>query len=140
MRIEIKRNVNRRTLGTSISLKPVIIITFHTKPAAFDSDYDRSKFFRELHGWRQSVPKNDRTYTYRRRGLLDEVPHVKIADSVFMAALENMERIESFFEEWEKKVDFDIMEVMMQKNSIEKLFRGSLERTDNDTLRRNTLI
>ncbi len=119
MRIEIKKG----------PLEHVIIITFHTKPAAFDSDYDRSKFFRGLHGWRQSVPKNDRTYTYRRRGLLDEVPHVKIADSVFMAAMENMERIESFFEEWEKKVEFDIMEVMMQKNSIEKLFRNSSGRT-----------
>ena len=126
MRIEIKRG----------PLEPLIIITFHTKPAAFESDYERSKFFRELHGWRQSVPKNDRTYTYRRRGLLDEVPHVKIADSVFMTAFENMERIEKFFEEWEKKVDFDIMEVMMQKNNIERMFKNSLGRASYDVSER----
>ena len=117
MRVEIHRG----------PMEPVIIITFHTNPDAFDSDYERSKFFRELHGWQQSINKNDRRYVYRRSGLLDEIPHAKIADSVFMTAMENMDRVEKFFEEWTKKVEFDIMEVMMQKTELEKIMKRRAE-------------
>src|SRR3989344_2731326 len=116
MKVEIRRG----------PMEHVIIITFHTKPDAFESDYDRSKFFRSLHGWQQSVSKNDKKYTYHRPGLLDEVPHVKIADSVFMTAMEHMKQVEKFFDEWEKKVRLDMMEVMMSKNEFEEMKKRHL--------------
>ena len=119
MRVEIRKQQGK--------FENVIIITFHTKPEEFDSEYERSKFFRSLHGWQQSVSKNEKRYTYRRPGLLDEMQHVKIADSVFMTALQNLDRIESFFDEWRKKVEVDIMEVMMQKSELEKMFRQGFE-------------
>jgi len=120
MRVEIRKNDN---------MEPVIIITFHTNPQAFASDYERSKFFRELHGWQQSVSKNDRRYVYHRAGLLDEMPHAKIADSVFMTVLDNMERVEKFFDEWHKKVEVEMMQAMMDKSLVEKMMK---RRTENN--------
>lgn len=106
MRIEIRRGMEN-----------VIIISFHRQ---FDSEYERSKFFRELHGWNQTVPRNNKRYSYHRRGLLDEIPHAKIADSVFMTAMENMQRIEEFFKHWQEHVDYEILEAMMKKKFVEE--------------------
>jgi len=103
VKIEVRRN------GV-----PVAIITFHTKPERFDSDYERVKFFKELHGWNQTVPRNGKRYTYRRSGLLDEVPHVKLADSAFMVALQHMKRVEEYFDAWAGKVHCDMMEAMLR--------------------------
>ncbi|MCX6815429.1 MAG: hypothetical protein NT120_01075 [Candidatus Aenigmarchaeota archaeon] len=112
MRVEIRNN------GV-----PVAIITFHTNPEKFDSDYERIKFFKELHGWNQTVPKNGKKYEYRRPGLLDEIPHVKIADSAFMIAMENMDRVMSYFQEWSDKVECEMMEAMIKdRGKIEQLF------------------
>jgi hypothetical protein len=111
MRVEIRRN------GAN-----AVIITFHTFAEKFDSNYERSKFFRELHGWNQVVPKNGKKYTYRRAGLLDEVPHIKVADSAFIVAMEHMKRMMEYFREWQDKVEYDIMEIMMRdQQQIRKL-------------------
>src|SRR3990167_3919945 len=95
-------------------MRKVFIITFHSK--AFDSGYERSKFFKELHGWKQNV----KNYEYRRKGVLDEVPHVKIADSVFMVAAEHMKRMEEFFRQWEDNVEFETTEIMIRNQRIMK--------------------
>ncbi len=110
MRIEIRGN------GCS-----AVIITFDTKVEEFDSDYDRSKFFRGLHGWKQTVPSGEKKYLYHRSGLLDEVPHIKVADSAFIVAMENMKRVMEFFEDWENKVDYEIMQIMMPKSRLREL-------------------
>jgi hypothetical protein len=104
MRIDIRKNGR------------AFIITFHSK--AFDSDYERSKFFKELHGWKQIVPREDKRYEYRRKGMLDEVPHIKIADSVFMIAAEHARMVEEFFKQWEDKVEYDMMEIMIRNQRL----------------------
>lgn len=103
MTIEIRRRMER-----------AIIVTFHTNRDSFESDYERSKFFKSLHGWKQTVPKENKKYLYHRSGLLDEIPHMKIADSVFAVAAEHMKRIEEFFDGWQEKVEYDIIEAMME--------------------------
>ncbi len=111
MRIEIRKNG-----------MPVAIVTFHTNPERFDSDYERIKFFKELHGWKQTVPKNGKKYLYHRSGLLDEVPHIKLADSAFLIAMENMERVRKYFEEWSDKVECEMLQVMMNdRKKLEQL-------------------
>ena len=110
MRIVIKKNESN-----------AVIITFHTHIERFDSDYERSKFFRELHGWKQVVPGNEKSYSYRRSGFLDEVPHMKIADSVFMVAQERIKEVVKFFDEWENKVDYDMMHVKVVEEKIMKM-------------------
>lgn len=99
-------------------MEKTIIIAFHTNRDSFESDYERSKFFKDLHGWKQTVPKENKKYLYHRNGLLDEVPHMKIADSVFAVAAEHMERIEEFFDQWESKVEYDIIEAMMELDKL----------------------
>jgi len=113
MRIEIRRNN-----------APAILITFNTHSERFESNYERSKFFRELHGWEQTVPRNERRYRYHRAGLLDEIPHIKVNDSVFIVAMEHMRRMEEFFKQWQEKVEYDMMEILMDRerflNNLQK--------------------
>ncbi len=101
-----------------------VIITFDTISSRFDSDYERNKFFRELHGWNQIVPSGGKRYEYRRPGLLDEVPHIKVADSAFIVAMEHMKRMEQFFDEWHDKVECEMMKVMMDPEQMRKLLNG----------------
>ena len=110
MRIEIRKK----------GMRSAVIITFHTTKR-FESDYERSKFFRELYGWKQMVPKEEKKYFYRRNGIMDEIPHIKIADSVFIIALRNMQKMMRFFEEWNDKVDYDMMEVMLRRNRLKEI-------------------
>lgn len=107
MRVEIRKN------GMN-----AVIITFHTRPEKFSSEYERSRFFRDLHGWKQTIPKNGKRYLYRRPGLLDEIPHVKVADSAFIVAMENMKRVMQYFDQWAEKVECDMMKVMMQDQAL----------------------
>ena len=79
MKIEIRKN------GAGV------IITFDTQADKFDSDYERNKFFRELHGWNQVVPSGGKRYEYRRPGILDDVPHIRVANSAFIVAIEDDE-------------------------------------------------
>jgi len=112
----MKITINTKGMGKCV------IISFRTVPSRFSSDYERSKFFRDLHGWKQTVPKNGRKYSYKRQGILDEVPHKKIADSVFMIAMEHMKRMEDFFNEWEEKVEYDFMNIMVKRNTVKDLY------------------
>lgn len=117
MKIEVRKN------GV-----PVAIVTFHTHMNRFESDYERSKFFRDLHGWKQTVPKNGKRYLYHRKGLLDEVPHVKVADSAFIVALDHMQRVMRYFDEWANKVEYDMMKMITQdREMIKKLMEQGSE-------------
>ena len=98
-----------------------VIITFHTRSERFVSDYERTKFFRELHGWKQSVPCREKRYVYRRGGLLDEVPHIKIADSVFAVSLRRMQEVMEFFDEWGDKVDCETMRIKVIEDRLLKM-------------------
>ena len=109
MKIEVRKN------GV-----PVAIVTFHTRIDQFESDYERSKFFRELHGWKQTIPRNGKRYLYHRSGLLNDVPHIKVADSAFIVALKHMNRFERYFEEWQDKVEYDMMQIMMRDRALLK--------------------
>jgi len=117
MRIEIQKK----------GLRQVVIIKFHTRSKKFSSDYERNKFFRGLHGWKQIIPGEKKKYLYKRTGLLDEIPHAKIADSVFMVAMENMRRVMEYFDQWENKIDYEMTEVMMEREKLKRMFRQPIE-------------
>lgn len=122
--VRLKINYNKKAIIME-KMKKVIIVTFRTHSDSFDSEYERSKFFKELHGWKQSVPSENKRYVYRRNGLLDFVPHEKIADSVFMAMLDDMERIEDFFNQWNKKVEYDIMRIMVERERFLRMMKSN---------------
>jgi hypothetical protein len=119
MRIEVKKN-NRN--------EQVILITFNTCGEKFASNYERNKFFRELYGWEQTVPGNDRRYRYHRPGLLDDIPHMKVSKSVFMVAQEHMRRMEEFFKQWQEKVEYDMMNILVERERfINNLHRKRID-------------
>lgn len=98
-----------------------VLVSFRTLRDRFESDYERNKFFRALHGWEQTVPNHEKRYTYRRPGVLDHVPHMKVADSVFVVAVRNLEKIQEFFDKWEEKVEIEMMEVLMEREKLARL-------------------
>jgi hypothetical protein len=97
---------------------PVVIISFHTRNEKFESDYERSKFFRELHGWKQTVPRNGKRYVYERKGVLNEIPHIKVADSTFIVPSEDAHALMNYMHEWADKVECEMLNMMMRQQEF----------------------
>jgi hypothetical protein len=117
MRVEInvtKKRVRRQDRA--------VLISFDTCSDKFDSAYERNKFFRQLHGWKQIIPgKAKKRYLYHRDGLLDEVPHIKVADSAFIISMRNMEKMMEFFEQWADKVHCEMLKIVLGDKEWRKL-------------------
>jgi len=120
MRIEIRRGSQR-----------AIIISFDTRSDKFESNYERNKFFRELHGWEQVVPHGQKKYRYYRPGLLNEIPHVKISDSVFMVEEDHTERIKEFFDQWRRKVEYELLQVIVERQKFMKALKTRIQNMEN---------
>ena len=111
MRIEIRKDGNNTA----------ILISFDMDCSKFDSSYERNRFFRGLYGWDQVIRKNNSVYRYRRDGVMDEVPHIKVDNSVFIVAMEEMQRILDYFGEWENKIHWKTFQVLLEPEQIRLL-------------------
>lgn len=111
MRIDIRRN--RGSMA--------ILVSFDTQSQEFKSPSERNKFYSKLYGRKQIIIKDSGRYEYRREGLLDEIPHIKVDSSVFIIAMEHFKRIEQFFDEWEKKVMFKTFPVLLDSSNAREL-------------------
>ncbi|MAH42836.1 hypothetical protein CL614_03875 [archaeon] len=125
-----------------IKTKPTVLIRFRTNVSKFNSNYERNQFFRGLHGWKQIIIKKtqktegphgvrviEQRYVYPRSGLLNEIEHVKVADSAFIVAMEDMKRMTDFFKNWEEKVNAEFMQIFMpekQWNSLTEKVKGDI--------------
>lgn len=118
MRIEIRGKAN------------AVIISFDTRSDRFSSPSERNQFFHGLYGWEQRVPGNARVYRYWRAGVLDDVPHMKISDSVFAVAMEHMKKVTEYFDGWEEKVEFEMFEVMMEMDKFLSQEQNRLRKSD----------
>ena len=98
-----------------------ILIAFSIKTEKIKNNSEKSRFFKELYGWTQTVPKENKTYSYYREGVLDEMPHVKVAKSSFVIPEDNFDEITDFFEEWSNKVIWRTFKVLLDRD-IEKEF------------------
>ena len=101
--------------------KTAILISFDTDSEKFESRSERNKFYSSLHGRRQIIKKESGRYVYRREGVLDQVPHIKVDSSVFIVALEHMKRMMEFFDEWEDKVLVKSFPVLLDKEEAKKI-------------------
>ncbi len=110
--------------------KTAVLISFDTEFEKFESQYERTKFFCELHGRNQIVIKAGKRYEYRRDGLLDEIPHLDVAQSVFIIMQENMRRMMEFFKEWDDKVSIKTFPVILNEGEISELKRKRLEEVE----------
>ncbi|MFB6100079.1 MAG: hypothetical protein ABEK16_02295 [Candidatus Nanohalobium sp.] len=94
------------------------LLTYSTEKKNFDSVYERNKFYRGLFGYRQTVKKNGKTYEYDKDGLMDEIPNIRIDDSVFIIAKRKTDEIREYFVEWEPKVSYHIFTVLIEDEDI----------------------
>ena len=108
MRIEIRKR----------GIETAILISFDTNTEKFESNYDRNKFFSGLYGRKQIVIKQEKRYVYHRNGMLDQIPHKRVGDSVFLIMREHLRMMERFFREWEDKVEFKAFPVLLPKKEI----------------------
>jgi len=102
-------------------VKKGVLIAFSVKSQEFENNSERNKFFRMLYGWKQIIPKEDKEYVYERKGLLDEMPHMKVDQSSFIVPEEDFEKIFNFFEEWADKVIWKNFKVLLDKD-LEEMF------------------
>jgi len=109
-----------------IEKKKAVLITFTVKTNRFNSNSERNKFYKELYGWKQIVKKEEKIYTYRREGLLDEMPHIRVDRSMFIIMKRHMERMRKFLDEWEDKIKWDMFDVLLDKER-EKMLRGWID-------------
>lgn len=117
MKIEIKKKKGQTA----------ILISFDTIKEKFESPSERNRFYWKLYGRRQVVIKKSRRYEYEREGLLEEIPHIKVANSVFIIALEHFKRMMKFFNEWEDKIELKTFPVILDKHEMEELKEVEIE-------------
>ena len=98
-----------------------ILISFDTIRERFESPSERNRFYWKLYGRKQVVIKHSKRYEYKREGLLKEIPHIKVSDSVFIIALEHMKRMMNFFKEWEDKVELKTFPVLLDKKEMKEV-------------------
>ncbi len=102
--------------------KKAVLISFSIMTKKFENKSERNKFYKELYGWKQIVKKQEKKYTYRRGGLLDEIPHIKVDRSVFIIMKKHMDRMIKFLEEWEDKIKWNVFDVLLDEEQ-EKMLR-----------------
>ena len=100
------------------------LLTYSTKRKKFDSVYERNKFYRGLFGYKQTVRKNGKEYSYEKDGLMDEIPHMRIDDSVFVTSTGYVSRIEAYFDDWGDKVSIHVFTVIIEDQSILERIKG----------------
>jgi len=108
--------------------KRAVLVAFSVKSRMFEGHYERNKIFRGLYGWKQMVRKEiivgekhkpkEKVYTYRREGLLDEIPHEKVDQSSFIVPENKFDKIEKFMKEWRNKVMWKAFKVLLEDEDI----------------------
>jgi hypothetical protein len=102
--------------------KKAILICFSVKSGKFESYSERNKFFKKLYGWKQVIRKEimlgkkEKSYVYKREGLLDEIPHLKVDQSSFIVPEDEFERIVGFLKEWHDKVIWRTFKVLLDED------------------------
>jgi len=100
------------------------LLTYDTDSKKFDSVYERNKFYRGLFGYTQTVKKNGKTYQYEKDGILDEIPSVRIDDSVFIIAKTRCEEVKEYFSDWGDKVSYRLFTVVLEDRDIIDRIQG----------------
>lgn len=109
--------------------KKAVIITFSTN---IDKNSDRTKFFKSLYGWEQTVPGKKKNYEYHREGFLEKIPHKKVGEGSFIAPEDEFEKIMAFFNQWHKKVITNAFKVILEDDIFTEFDRQMKEFEDED--------
>lgn len=90
------------------------IITYTTRQEAFASRSERNRFYRGLFGYRQVVRRNDKVYRYEKPGLMDEVPHIKVADAVVIVERGDADQVTGYLDGWGGKVAYESYPIVLE--------------------------
>lgn len=82
------------------------ILVFHLPPNMRNSDV--GKFVKQLYGQETSTQKG--RYRYRRKGLLDTIPHRKLQRGVVIIRMSDMENVMKLLNEWHAVVEMRIIQ------------------------------
>jgi len=99
---------------------PASLLTYTTHRKKFESMYERNQFYRGLFGYKQTVKRNGKEYEYEKDGLMDEVPNIRIDDSVFIISKTHIDEVKIYFEDWGEKVSHHIFKVIVEDESLIK--------------------
>ena len=102
--------------------RKAVMFTFTMKSARVTNS-EKTKFFKELYGWTQTVPGGKKKYVYHREGVLEDMPHEKVDQSSFLVPENDAERMMDFFGEWGKKVMLRTFNVLLDNDDFFKEFR-----------------
>ena len=92
-----------------------VLIVYHLRPP---HDPNRaSAFVKKLYGQKTSSHKG--RYTYRRKGLLDDIPSIRLIRGVLIVRPEDKATILSFLESFDAEVF--IREVVLTKEDMKEL-------------------
>ncbi len=73
------------------------------------------------------MKRNGKTYEYDKDGLMDEVPNVRIDDSVFIIKEEYNSQVKAYFTDWGDKVSYHLLKVIVDDQKLlEKLNKGEI--------------
>lgn len=74
----------------------------------------RGIFSRELFGYMDKSCRGQ--YTYKRKGLLSEIPHLRPVRSVIIVEEKNCKKIKNFLDKF--KVKYNIYNIIINKNKL----------------------
>jgi hypothetical protein len=104
--------------------KTASLLTYDTRREKFESVYERNKFYRGLFGYKQTVKKNGKTYHYEKDGIMDEIPNVRVDDSVFIVPDSSVKKIQNYFSQWGDKVNHRLFTVILEDKNIIRRING----------------
>lgn len=107
--------------------KIAILICFDTKKSKFSSASERNRFYWGLYGRKQVIIKKERRYEYYRGGILEEIPHIKVDNSVFIIAKNYLKKLMDYFKMWEEKVEVKTYPVLIDEKEAKKLVEIKIE-------------
>ncbi|MFB6076605.1 MAG: hypothetical protein ABEK12_00555 [Candidatus Nanohaloarchaea archaeon] len=90
------------------------LVTYRARGDRFDSRSERNKFYRGLFGYRRTVRRNDTVYEYEKDGLMDDIPHIKVADAVFIVPRSHLDRVRDYLRDWTGKVEFRVFMIVLE--------------------------
>lgn len=100
-----------------------VLVCFSTKKNKFKSASERNRFYWGLYGRKQVIIKKEKRYEYYRGGILEEIPHIKVDNSVFIIAERYLKKLMKYFNIWKEKVEVKTYPVVISKKEAKNLWK-----------------